>query len=115
MVLQFGDDHREAVLASHLLDPLDDLHRVPALQLVEDEFDEGSRGGALLLPAVPVLAYKVLDQGAGLGGDLGPAVDDLGDGRGDTPASSASWAMVSGREGMRSGGVGSLVVVMAAV
>ena len=77
--LHLGQDDREVVLAGHLLHSQQDLEGPGALELVEEHLDErGAMDGPVgsLVAAIP---DDRLDAPPRLGGDVGPAVDHLGD------------------------------------
>ena len=79
--LHLGQDDREVVLAGHLLHSQQDLEGPGALELVEEHLDErGAMDGPVgsLVAAIP---DDRLDAPPRLGGDVGPAVDHLGDRR----------------------------------
>ena len=73
-----GDGDPGLVLGAPVLDAAQDLHGPRAVQAVEHEVDEARNGApARSGPAVLVLVEQALHPGAGVGGDVGPAVHDL--------------------------------------
>ena len=78
---EFGQHNGRPLARRDLLDPADDLDRPTGVQLVEDEFHQRRPGGPARPPAVAVPFDDTLDPRPGLGGDIRPAVEHLGDGR----------------------------------
>ncbi len=74
---RLGQDDAQSGVPGHVLHTPDDLQRPGALQLVEDQVDQGRAGGLGAPAPVAVGAQQLLDPGAGGGGDIGAAVEDL--------------------------------------
>lgn len=77
--VELGQDDLDPRGGGDGVDALDDLHRPHGVQLVEDEVDLPLERAPLRTAAVLVPREAGLDAFPGVGRDVGPAVEDLGD------------------------------------